>query len=229
MARRPLLRAATAAACMAPGAADLTITIASPVAGHVYHTGVVFPSAHVVAGPGPLSDAVLAAPGDFELCADGDAGSDSAHANAACYGFHAFFDELPGLKLEAKALRAGKHEFRVWLRRAGNEPALAEARAPYAVGTPPRADTILAMHYGHDAALAVVTGGEVEAVIELERLPGGRRYEDGWSIVERYTGVAGVEAEAARRVHLARVWAEAGRAARLATGRPPDFAFGDAV
>ena len=227
MVRRSLLRAAVVAACVAPGAADLTITITSPVAGHVYHTGVVFPSAHVVAGPGPLSDAVLAAPGDFELCADGDAGGDAAHA--ACYGFHAFFDELPGLRLETKALGVGGREFRVWLRRAGDEAALAEARAPYAVGTPPRADTILAMHYGHDAALAVVTGGEVEAVIELERLPGGRRYEDGWSVVERYTGLAGVEAEAARRTYLARVWAEAGRAARLATGRAPDFAFGDAV
>ena len=122
MMRRTLLRAVAVAACVAPGAADLTITITSPVAGHVYHTGVVFPSAHVVAGPGPLSDAVLAAPGDFELCADGDAGGDAAHA--ACYGFHAFFDELPGLRLETKALGVGGREFRVWLRRAGDEAAL---------------------------------------------------------------------------------------------------------
>ena len=34
MVRRSLLRAAVVAACVAPGAADLTITITSPVAGH---------------------------------------------------------------------------------------------------------------------------------------------------------------------------------------------------
>ena len=84
MVRRSLLRAAVVAACVAPGAADLTITITSPVAGHVYHTGVVFPSAHVVAGPGPLSDAVLAAPGDFAIRAGGAHAAPSFFLCGAC-------------------------------------------------------------------------------------------------------------------------------------------------
>ena len=173
-ARGARLRAA-AAACVALGTAGLTIEIKSPVAGHVYHTAVVFPSVLVVAEPGPVSDAVIAAPEEFELCADGDAEGVEPSSRAVCHGFYDFFDELPGLNLATAALGVGPREFRIWLRRRGAVVALAEARVPYAVEAPPSSETLLAMRYGHYAALAVVTRGDVEAVIELERLPGGRR------------------------------------------------------
>ena len=71
------------------GTAGLTIgEIKSPVtvaAGHVYHTAVVFPLVLVVAEPGPVSDAVIAAPEEFELCADGDAEGVEPSSRAVCH------------------------------------------------------------------------------------------------------------------------------------------------
>ena len=214
------------AACLAPAAASqappphgVAIKVTSPHASRTYLTNGLRPGVELEIHDvdHPLALGIRARLADYELCVNFDFGG--SYGMPLCKGL-ASSDDLPSIVIST--LPHGQKVFRASLRPApgGGAGLLSEEElsvtavevvyrtgslAPSPSGTSAPLDWVLALHYSHDAHVAVLHGGVPVLVLELERL-----------VEKRY--FSGIFLDEGERAFAADAWRQAAAAVAKATG-----------